>query len=1672
MPLASEWSEEKNACIDWSSPPEILSNGFTFLQLLAAHPRLRQRYVMEDVREARTAAQEVFLRGTDAERTALLQQWQAQGLFTPREERWCRFCGDSGHTRLCCPKRPREESGTGRDRSNYTTRSGNEDGEDADRDAVAQNRTGAFASPSALPAAAGESVVLTEKSSVLRKYQEHLQRVERRRIVEEGQKPRAKAAAGRRFDGGANRPNDASTAAAATAAATVFAAEDRRRGLVSRIDEVNNIGLITVPGMGELKFFVDRVDVGVKTVAVGDAVTFKLDISRDYPIAVDVRHERPVINLEDVRKFLHRCRAARHPITVMATLLTHAHEWVVLLRWLQVIREQEVTFYIDAVHTLIELTTFVGNREPIHVPVLKAFLGLMCTAAPNAGGNAAATPSPSSNATPAPPGASASVKTTATAGAARLRFYPDMVRDALELSADSLRSSTPAMASLPSTRLAEDRWVEAAQYVILIQYYGCSAENDDSNTGHSNDAGTSPWELRDGAVVSLLQTVIAERAAWATGMAARRLHSIQHRLREQTRHHIAAAAAIAGQQQPDNESGDCDSISALSLIPTAAELSVPPPNPASVFTAANLPVNGATTYATTGHFIRDQRVLLRADTFEAVSRLLPAVCYALPSYTPTPETVSDVQHARVYSRVRCVGKALTRDRDYSHPDSYLLEVHPHSAKADFRAQLHQGTTVCISTGLDPAHLEKDEVFWGVVSSCDAALMKAGVVVVCPCDGSAPFEKLCAALERNYAAGRLDRSLLLETPIFMAGYESIMHALEAFCGPLAMPLPLVRQLIGPQAAAVAARAAAEAAAIGEGGNASLNAAAASEEEEEDGQLMEYIPPHCAVAFHEITNDIRSRFALDEGQEAVMRQLPVSKMILVQGPPGTGKSFIGCRVVEAYVRYKQLVASGDILQKVSIDMLRSTRMEELLPRVGPMVVITYKNHALDEFLLDLLDSGLWEGNRPRVGQQLAANMSGFASASLSTSTNAHPGTFPGGKRLVRIGGRSREAALDGYNLGSLLRGSMDRAVVNSLTERLYVLNQRLVRLTKEIHYLENGKVPRLYFERWLTSEQRRHITYDEREEWLAGERFVGVLSGSVDVVPATHYQALLQSRMSALLRGQEAASVNAPATRSIRVNKNSTTMAAGAAAPDGATATTVAAASERENEKAQEAALQADEAAEREKEEDVSLSVFQEMRREEERREFNNQLHQTYLSSEAMRLASHPPSRPAGVPEELLSLWSLTPRLRHEYYAFLIATAIAAKARDCQTIMETMQNIVRVRRHATDELKLSLLQGADVVGLTTTGCAMNQNLLRSLRPSVLVVEEAAEVLESQLLACMTDSLKQIILIGDHFQLQPKVDTFQYEKVNHLNLSLFERLAQTLQPIRLTEQRRMHPDISRLIRPFYTPQPLIDHVSLLSRPFPSASNGTLVDRVPGLAQRVFFWRHSHPEEEAPGSRSKVNTREIRMVQQVVAHLASQGVSQRSMTVITPYLGQCRMLRGVLRLRSLADVRVSTVDLYQGDENDVVILSLVRTEKLTDFIRTRNRLIVSCSRARFAMVMVGNDTLLRQCTHWQEVLDQLQGDHLIGDSLPVTFREHPSEVRYLRVTENVSAAALEEEMNAAKRLPAAAVSKKSVMPSVADTDNGSANADGGDEEKGGGEATTANESSDGEDDRAEEDA
>ena len=87
---------------------------------------------------------------------------------------------------------------------------------------------------------------------------------------------------------------------------------------------------------------------------------------------------------------------------------------------------------------------------------------------------------------------------------------------------------------------------------------------------------------------------------------------------------------------------------------------------------------------------------------------------------------------------------------------------------------------------------------------------------------------------------------------------------------------------------------------------------------------------------------------------------------------------------------------------------------------------------------------------------------------------------------------------------------------------------------------------------------------------------------------------------------------------------------------------------------------------------------------------------------------------------------------------------------------------------------------------------------IKPAVMIVEEAAEILEGQLVAVIPPSVQHLIMIGDHKQLKPVVHYHRLRKHHHLDLSMFERLVNCKVPYKqLGFQCRMRDEIVDLLR-----------------------------------------------------------------------------------------------------------------------------------------------------------------------------------------------------------------------------------------------------------------------------------
>ncbi|XP_034243136.1 NFX1-type zinc finger-containing protein 1-like [Thrips palmi] len=249
---------------------------------------------------------------------------------------------------------------------------------------------------------------------------------------------------------------------------------------------------------------------------------------------------------------------------------------------------------------------------------------------------------------------------------------------------------------------------------------------------------------------------------------------------------------------------------------------------------------------------------------------------------------------------------------------------------------------------------------------------------------------------------------------------------------------------------------------------------------------------------------------------------------------------------------------------------------------------------------------------------------------------------------------------------------------------------------------------------------------------------------------------------------------------------------------------------------------------------------------------------------------------------------------------------------------------------------------VIGMTTSYAASHQSILKELKPRIVIVEEAAEVLEAHVLVSLAGDVEHLVMIGDHQQLRPNPAVYELARRYHLDVSLFERLINNgVHCVALTTQHRMRPEIARLISPSIYPN-LINHPSV--RNFPS---------VRGVTKNVFFLNHTRREEEVKDAQSFQNSHEANMVSGLVKYLLQQGYDPSKITVLSTYKGQQFYFSKLHRegdQTHLKNIRNTVVDNYQGEECDIILLSLVRSnsESKVGFVETDNRVCVALSRAR----------------------------------------------------------------------------------------------------------------------------
>ena len=341
-----------------------------------------------------------------------------------------------------------------------------------------------------------------------------------------------------------------------------------------------------------------------------------------------------------------------------------------------------------------------------------------------------------------------------------------------------------------------------------------------------------------------------------------------------------------------------------------------------------------------------------------------------------------------------------------------------------------------------------------------------------------------------------------------------------------------------------------------------------------------------------------------------------------------------------------------------------------------------------------------------------------------------------------------------------------------------------------------------------------------------------------------------------------------------------------------------------------------------------------------------------------------------------LYNFWEEQRYQYLLMMNRERVNRYSELCRQVTELRQ---QEDRH--------ILEKADVVGMTSTGAAKYQHILHKIKPKIVIVEEAAEVLEAHIVSALSAGTQHLILIGDHKQLRPKPNEYELATKYNLSISLFERLVRNkFSRATLEIQHRMRPEIARLVHP-HVYEKLENHESVKNYP-----------EIRGISKNLYFIHHNEPESENQNLLSYQNEFEANYLVGLCAHLLKLGYSPSQITILTPYVGQLLKLRGKMPRSKFEGVQITAIDNFQGEENDIILFSMVRSTNPhrsntnIGFVKEDNRVCVSLSRAKHGFYAIGNFQLIRQQTKlWERIISDVEDRGCFGNGLPLYCCNHP---------------------------------------------------------------------------------
>ena len=305
-------------------------------------------------------------------------------------------------------------------------------------------------------------------------------------------------------------------------------------------------------------------------------------------------------------------------------------------------------------------------------------------------------------------------------------------------------------------------------------------------------------------------------------------------------------------------------------------------------------------------------------------------------------------------------------------------------------------------------------------------------------------------------------------------------------------------------------------------------------------------------------------------------------------------------------------------------------------------------------------------------------------------------------------------------------------------------------------------------------------------------------------------------------------------------------------------------------------------------------------------------------------------------------------------------------DRRQMFQESKELKKWARDLEDKLMNGIIKDAQVVA--TTLISAESRALKGLNFQTVVIDEASQALEPE---CWVAMLKgeRVIFAGDHLQLPPTVKSAEAEKFG-LAETILDRMSGVLShSYLLKEQYRMHNDILSFSNAKFYSGELISNPSVAERKLSDKDSPLVFVDTSGCGFN---------EEQNVDSFSKFNSGEYFTIREHILQNINL-YEGKSIGIICAYAAQVRYVRNAKEetpeLQAL-DIEVDSIDGFQGQEKDIIYISLVRSNEIGEigFLKDHRRLNVAMTRARMKLVILGDCSTLSSDKMYLDLVEHVE--------------------------------------------------------------------------------------------------